>query len=108
MLTTDRVQKILFQCITEAFKYFNGVPKELLFDNMSTVVDRSGTTFKAVAIGVAAAKKRNMEYFISCHDLIMQLNKSHAQNRLETKLKHYAKYRLLIIDEIGYLPIDKQ
>lgn len=50
MLTTDRVQKTLFECITEAFKYFNGVPKELLFDNMSTVVDRNGTTFKNVAI----------------------------------------------------------
>lgn len=49
-LTTDRVQKTLFECITEAFKYFDGVPKELLFDNMSTVVDRNGTTFKNVAI----------------------------------------------------------
>ncbi len=38
----------------------------------------------------------------------MQLNKAHTENRLETKLKHFAKYRLLIIDEIGYLPIDKQ
>lgn len=49
-LTTDRVQKTLFKCITESFKYFNGVPKELLFDNMSTVVDRSRTTFKNVNI----------------------------------------------------------
>ncbi len=49
-LTTDRVQKTLFECITESFKYFNGVPKELLFDNMSTVVDRSRTTFKNVNI----------------------------------------------------------
>ena len=38
----------------------------------------------------------------------MQLNKAHSENRLESKLKHYAKYKLLIIDEIGYLPIDKQ
>ncbi|WP_281063773.1 ATP-binding protein [Staphylococcus coagulans] len=28
------------------------------------------------------------------------------QGRLETRLKHYSKYKLLIIDEIGYLPID--
>jgi len=67
-----------------------------------------GKTHLAVALGVAAAKKRYLTYFISCHDLIMQLNKAHAENRLETKLKHYAKYKLLIIDEIGYLPIDKQ
>ncbi|MEA4825414.1 MAG: IS21-like element helper ATPase IstB [Clostridium sp.] len=67
-----------------------------------------GKTHLAVALGVAAAKKRYITYFISCHDLITQLNKAHAENRLEVKLKHYAKYKLLIIDEIGYLPIDKQ
>ena len=67
-----------------------------------------GKTHLAVALGVAAAKKRYITYFISCHDLIIQLNKAHAENRLEAKLKHFAKYKLLIIDEIGYLPIDKQ
>ncbi|MDX8337394.1 ATP-binding protein, partial [Candidatus Cetobacterium colombiensis] len=29
------------------------------------------------------------------------------ENRLEARLKHYAKYQLLIIDEIGYLPLDR-
>lgn len=67
-----------------------------------------GKTHLAVALGVAAAKKRYITYFIPCHDLIMQLNKAHSENRLEAKLKHYAKYKLLIIDEIGYLSIDKQ
>lgn len=67
-----------------------------------------GKTHLAVALGIAAAKNRNITYFISCHDLIMQLNKAHSENRLDAKLKHFAKYKLLIIDEIGYLPIDKQ
>jgi len=67
-----------------------------------------GKSHLAISLGIAAAKKRYITYFISCHDLIMQLNKAHSENRLESKLKHYAKYRLLIIDEIGYLPIDKQ
>lgn len=67
-----------------------------------------GKSHLAVALGIAAAKKRYITYFISCHDLIMQLNKAHAENRLEAKLKHFSKYKLLIIDEIGYLPIDKQ
>ena len=40
--------------------------------------------------------------------MIQQLNKAHRENRLEAKLKHYAKHKLLIIDEIGYLPVDKQ
>ena len=62
----------------------------------------------SVSLGITAAKKRYLTYFISCHNLISQLNKAHLENRLESKLKHYSKYRLLIIDEIGYLPIDKR
>ncbi|OPJ56445.1 ATP-binding protein [Alkalithermobacter paradoxus] len=34
------------------------------------------------ALGIAAAKKRYINYFISCNDLIMQLNKAHAENHL--------------------------
>lgn len=49
-LTTDRTQNTLFESLVEGFKYYNGVPKEILFDNMSTVVDRDKSTFKNVAI----------------------------------------------------------
>lgn len=44
-LTTDKTQKTLFRCLGELFRYLDGVPKELLFDNMRTVVDRSRTQF---------------------------------------------------------------
>lgn len=67
-----------------------------------------GKTHLATAIGIAAAKKRTSTYFIKCHDLIQNLRKARLENRLETRLKHYSKYKLLIIDEIGYLPIDKE
>ena len=66
-----------------------------------------GKTHLAVSIGIAAAKNRYLTYFISCHDLIMQLRKAHNENRLEQRLKQFCKYRLLIIDEIGYLPVDR-
>ena len=66
-----------------------------------------GKTHLATAIGVTAAKKRNSTYFIKCHDLIMQLKKAKLENRLEARLKHFFKYKLLIIDELGYLPIEK-
>ncbi|MCG1029346.1 IS21-like element helper ATPase IstB [Virgibacillus halodenitrificans] len=65
-----------------------------------------GKTHLATSIGIAAAKKRTSTYFIKCNDLILNLKKAKLENRLEARLKHYAKYRLLIIDEIGYLPID--
>lgn len=67
-----------------------------------------GKTHLAVSIGIAAAKKRYSTYFIKCHDLIQQLKKAKLENRLETRLRHFFKYKLLIIDELGYLPIEKE
>lgn len=67
----------------------------------------TGKTHLATAIGIEAAKKRNITYFITCHDLIQTLRKAYDENRLEARLKHFSKYKLLIIDEIGYLPVDK-
>lgn len=67
-----------------------------------------GKTHLATSIGIAAAKKRTSTYFIKCHDLIQNLKKARLENRLESRLKHYRKYKLLIIDEIGYLPIDPE
>ena len=66
-----------------------------------------GKTHLATSIGIAAAKKRTSTYFIKCNDLILNLKKAQLENRLEARLKHYSKYKLLIIDEIGYLPIDE-
>lgn len=67
-----------------------------------------GKTHLATAIGIAAAKKRTSTYFIKCHDLIQNLRRARLENRLEARLKHYTKYKLLIIDEIGYLPIEQE
>ncbi len=67
-----------------------------------------GKTHLAVSIGIAAAKKRVSTYFIKCHDLIQQLKKAKLENRLDDRLKHFSKYKLLIIDELGYLPIEKE
>lgn len=44
-LTFDRSQSTLFKCLTNTIKYFGGVPKEFLFDNMKTVVDQSRTQY---------------------------------------------------------------
>jgi DNA replication protein DnaC len=78
--------------------------KNIVFMGSSGV----GKTHLSTSIGIAAAKKRFSTYFIKCHDLITQLKRAKNENRLEDRLKHFTKYRLLIIDEIGYLPIDKE
>ena len=67
-----------------------------------------GKTHLATAIGISAAQHHNITYFIKCHELLQQLKKAKLENRLETRLKHLNRYKLLIIDEIGYLPINKE
>ena len=44
-LTLDRKQETLFTCLCECFRYIEGIPKEIWFDNMKTVVDHSKSQF---------------------------------------------------------------
>ena len=67
-----------------------------------------GKTHLAVSLGIQAAKHRNSVYFITCHNLMQKLNKAQKENRLDKQLQHLAQYKVLIIDEIGYLPVDHQ
>lgn len=65
-----------------------------------------GKTNLAVSIGIEAAKHRYCVYFITFQDLISQLKKASAENRLETRIKWFCRYKLLIIDELGYQKMD--
>jgi Transposase and inactivated derivatives len=48
-LTVDRTQETLFDCLNHAFEHLGGIPEEIWFDNMKTVVDHSKSQFgKAV------------------------------------------------------------
>ena len=67
----------------------------------------TGKTHLAVAIGMAAAKNRYRTYFITCNDLIAELKKAKSEGLLAKKLKYYQTYSLMIIDEVGFLPIEK-
>ena len=67
-----------------------------------------GKTHLAVSLGIRAAQHRYSTYYINCNTLIQNLNKAHFENRLAERIKNYAKYKVLIIDEIGYLPMDIQ
>ena len=44
-LTLDQKQDTLFKCLFEALKATGGIPKEIWFDNMSTVVDHKLSDF---------------------------------------------------------------
>lgn len=66
-----------------------------------------GKTHLATAIGIEAASQRISTYYISFASLMEKFKNAAKENRVEQVVKHYLKYTVLIIDEIGYLPIDR-
>jgi DNA replication protein DnaC len=66
-----------------------------------------GKTHLAVSLGLKAIESGYRVLFTTAAHLIAVLTKAHAEGRLDEKLKVYTTPRLLIIDEIGYLPIDR-
>lgn len=67
-----------------------------------------GKTHIATAIGIETSKNRLQTYFITANDLILQLKKAQLENTLNRRLKHFTSYSVLIIDEVGFLPISKE
>jgi len=67
-----------------------------------------GKTHLAIALATEALKSGFIVYYTYAHDLIQKLKQANYENTLAKKLKTLCKYKLLIIDEIGYLPFDKE
>ena len=53
-LTFDQTQATLFKCMSNAFRYFGGTTKEILFDNMKTIVDQVKSNYTEVVINSKA------------------------------------------------------
>jgi DNA replication protein DnaC len=66
-----------------------------------------GKTHLAVGLGLKAIREGYATCFTQAMPLIASLTKAYAENRFEERLKFYSRPRLLIIDEIGYIPIDR-
>ena len=65
-----------------------------------------GKTHLAIALGRQACRNNIPTMFSTAAALIMTLRKAKQDNRLDRELDRIGKNRLLIIDELGYLPID--
>lgn len=65
----------------------------------------TGKSHLATAIGVAAVKAGRSVYRSSLAELIESLSKAEREGRLTEKIRFYTRASLLIVDEIGYLPI---
>jgi DNA replication protein DnaC len=66
-----------------------------------------GKTHLATALGFAACQAGHTVRFTTAVDAINALVAAQASHRLKTELKKYQAPDLLILDEIGYLPLDK-
>jgi DNA replication protein DnaC len=68
-----------------------------------------GKTHLAIALGYRAAQAGIKTRFTTASDLLLTLSVAHAQNQLKTVMNRSINaYRLLIIDEIGYLPMSRE
>ena len=65
-----------------------------------------GKTHLVVALGREAIVTGYSVLFTPATTLVAQLAKAHGEGWLEEKLTHYAKPKLLIVDELGYLPFE--
>jgi DNA replication protein DnaC len=66
-----------------------------------------GKTHLATAWGYTACLHGSSVLFASAVDVINTLAAAQRAGRLKTELKKYLKPALLILDALGYLPIDK-
>ena len=67
-----------------------------------------GKTHLAVALGVKAADAGHRVLFMPLDRLIATLMKARQENRLERQLQQLSYARVLILDEIGYLPMNRE
>ena len=65
-----------------------------------------GKTHLAVAIGREAITAGYTVLFVAAPALVAQLARAHGEGRLEERLLHFSKPKLLIVDELGYLPFE--
>lgn len=65
-----------------------------------------GKTHLAVALGLMAVSRRMHVKFTTCADMVDSLTKAAEVGNLQNRLKAYVKPSLLIIDEIGFLPLE--
>jgi DNA replication protein DnaC len=67
----------------------------------------TGKSHLAVALGVEAIKAGRSVYFTSLADLVSALAKAEREGQLAERIRWFCRFALLIVDEIGYLPVSQ-
>ncbi len=68
----------------------------------------TGKTHLATALGVLACQMGRRTRFFTAAELVVRLSEAFASGTLEKLLKSLLRAELLIIDEWGYVPVDRQ
>jgi DNA replication protein DnaC len=66
-----------------------------------------GKTHLSVALAEAAIQAGFGAYFMTAHDLVHDLGRAYREGRLDRRMRVYLAPKVLIIDEMGYLPLDE-
>lgn len=66
-----------------------------------------GKTHLAVALAEAAIQAGQAAYFMTAHDLVTDLGRAYREGRLDRRMRVYLAPKILVIDEMGYLPLDE-
>ncbi len=66
-----------------------------------------GKTHLSVALAEASIQAGFGAYFMTAHDIVGDLGRAYREGRLDRRMRVYLAPKVLIIDEMGYLPLDE-
>jgi DNA replication protein DnaC len=66
-----------------------------------------GKTHLAIALGIAATEAGYRTYFTGALDMTQNLQSAHLEGTAQYKLRTYVGPSVLVVDELGYLPMDQ-
>jgi len=67
-----------------------------------------GKTHLAIALAIEAIHAGFGAYFVTAHQLIADLAEAARERRLQRRMRVYLAPKVLVIDEMGYLPLDEE
>lgn len=67
----------------------------------------TGKSHLAIALGVETVKAAKSVYFATMAEIIASMQKAEREGQLDQRIRFLARYALLIVDEVGFLPLAK-
>jgi DNA replication protein DnaC len=68
----------------------------------------TGKTHLAIALGIKACQHSYRVAFATAQQWVSRLEEAQERNTLDQELRRLERYQLLIVDEVGYLPLERQ